>query len=202
MIFPVHLSSTGWQSSAAHHTTARLSPPFPEHSSSQGRRRKIHTRKHRQKHKNTEFGKRRAMGPQEESTVKPIPTSSPSPLCVLGRIHRRSGQSKGWPSLGWLMGTFRVPAPEKPNWAGAFLPLPRRGFGGHDTIEMKSSPYPRCWVLTCRLMPTMERRTLPQLGHRHLYITFTEFWRRDGLCHPLHSGSIPSTGLQLTPPVL
>lgn len=25
-------------------------------------------------------------------------------------------------------------------------------------------------------MPTMERRTLPQLGHRHLYITFTEFW--------------------------
>lgn len=38
-------------------------------------------------------------------------------------------------------------------------------------------PYPRCWVLTCRLMPTMERKTLPQFGHRHLYITFTEFWR-------------------------
>lgn len=41
---------------------------------------------------------------------------------------------------------------------------------------MKFGPYPRCWVLTCRLMPTMERKTLPQLGHRHLYITFTEFW--------------------------
>lgn len=29
----------------------------------------------------------------------------------------------------------------------------------------------------CRLMPTMERRTLPQFGHRHVYITFTEFWK-------------------------
>lgn len=36
--------------------------------------------------------------------------------------------------------------------------------------------YPRWRAFTCRLMPTMERRTLPQLGHRHLYITFTEFW--------------------------
>ena len=37
--------------------------------------------------------------------------------------------------------------------------------------------HPRWRAFTCRLMPTMERRTLPQLGHRHLYITFTEFWR-------------------------
>lgn len=59
-------------------------------------------------------------------------------------------------------------------------------------------PYPRCWVLTCRLIPTMERRTLPQLGHRHLYITFTEFWQRNSPCHPLPSSSDPSTGRQLS----
>jgi hypothetical protein len=35
--------------------------------------------------------------------------------------------------------------------------------------------YPRWRAFTWRLMPTMERRTLPQLGHRHLYITFMEF---------------------------
>lgn len=35
--------------------------------------------------------------------------------------------------------------------------------------------YPRWRAFTCRLMPTIERRTLPQFGHRHLYITFTEF---------------------------
>lgn len=74
-----------------------------------------------------------------------------------------------------------------------------RGFGGWAGIkEVKPLPYPRCWVLTCRLMPTMERRTLPQLGHRHLYITFTEFWQRDGPCHPVTSGSVPSTGCRST----
>lgn len=72
-------------------------------------------------------------------------------------------------------------------------------FSGQEGIEeVKSLPYPRCWVLTCRLMPTMERKTLPQLGHRHLYITFTEFWWRDGPCHPLRGGSIPSTGRRLS----
>lgn len=74
-----------------------------------------------------------------------------------------------------------------------------RSFGGWAGIkEVKPLPYPRCWVLTCRLMPTMERRTLPQLGHRHLYITFTEFWQRDSLCHPVTSGSVPSTGRRST----
>lgn len=47
-------------------------------------------------------------------------------------------------------------------------------------------------------MPTMERRTLPQLGHRHLYITFTEFWQRDGSCHPPPSTSVPSVGQRLS----
>lgn len=77
------------------------------------------------------------------------------------------------------------------------------GFGGQAGMEeVKSLPYPRCWVLTCRLMPTMERRTLPQLGHRHLYITFTEFWQRDRPCHFQPSSSIPlhRTLAQLEPP--
>jgi len=52
-------------------------------------------------------------------------------------------------------------------------------------------------------MPTMERRTLPQLGHRHLYITFTEFWWRDGPCHPCPLAASPpqdTSSAPATPP--
>lgn len=144
IIFPEHLSGTGWQSSAAHCTTVLAFVPFPEHSCLQGRR-KIHTAKHRQKQEKTEAGVRNAMGPQEESTAKLIPTPTPSPLCILGRIHMRSElQSKANCQRGgcWRTGTqipvpvptaglelaatgttFRLPALAKPR--RAFLPLPR-----------------------------------------------------------------------------
>lgn len=56
------------------------------------------------------------------------------------------------------------------------------GWQGEGTLEWVSrqrgpgfDTYPRWRALTCRLIPTIERRTLPQFGHRHLYITFTEF---------------------------
>lgn len=144
----MRLSGTGWQSSAAHCTMALLSSPFPEHSHLQGRRIKIHTRKHGQKHEKTEAGVRSAMGPQEESIAKPIPTSTPSPLCILGEIHRRQGQSKvdcqrggrcqagTWvpvpaptaelePAAATAGTAFRLPALVKPSWADAFPCLPR-----------------------------------------------------------------------------
>lgn len=53
------------------------------------------------------------------------------------------------------------------------------------------------------LMPTMERRTLPQLGHRHLYITFNSSGRKGTRmrrsCPPLSLTQRGSSHIQQDP---